>query len=257
MPSQPEQGTRWWARPEVRWVLLLWAVLTALLVVFALLVPDALMGAQASNTMTAVEDTFTVFSVAAAPVAALVWALALYSLVRWRRKGAWKPGDEDGPPIRGNGWVTGTWIAVSSLLCMFLLVWGLAELQSVTSPAAAANPMVVKVTGEQWVWTFQYPGRPGAETDELYLPVNRPVVFRVTSDDVVHSFWIGQMGIKVDANPGMVTRTQTTPDRIGTYEVRCAELCGLLHADMETPVHVVTQGQFDSWLAAQQNRRGP
>ena len=255
MPTQSEERSRWWSRPEIRWIFVLWLVLTALLVVLAVLVPPALMGDEASNTMSAVEDTFVVFSVAAAPVAALVWALAIYSLLRWRRKGA-GPSTEDGPAIRGNGWATGTWIGVSALLCLFLLVWGLAELQSVAAPAAAANPLVVKVTGEQWVWSFQYPGQQGlVESDQLYLPVDRPVVFRVTSDDVTHSFWIVQMGVKVDANPGTVTSTQTIPQRVGSYDVRCAELCGLLHADMQTTVHVVTTKQFDAWLVAQQNRR--
>lgn len=254
-PSPTEHHPRPWSRPDVRGVLLLWLVLTVLLVVLALQLPDALMGARASDTMTSVEQTFTVFSVAAAPVAALVWAIALYSLLRWRRKGPWKPGDEDGPPIRGNSWATGTWIGGSVLLCLFLLIWGLAALQSVTAPATAANPLVVKVTGEQWVWSFQYAGHPGVETDELYLPVNRPVLFKVTSDDVVHSFWLVQMGIKVDANPGMVTTTQTTPSRPGSYVVRCAELCGLLHADMQTPVHVVTEKQFAAWLSAQEHGR--
>lgn len=249
---------RWWSRPDVRGVLLLWALLTALLVVFALLVPDRLMGRQASTTMSAVEDTFTVFSVAAAPVAALVWALAIYSLLRWRRKGGWTPsedgGDDDGPPIRGNRWATGSWIGGSIVLCLFLLIWGLSELQATAAPAAT-RPLVVNVTGEQWVWSFSYPGHPGVETDELYLPVNQPVLFRVTSDDVIHSFWLVQMGIKIDANPGVVTTTQTTPTRVGTYDVRCAELCGLLHADMETPVHVVTRQQFDSWLRTQEGSR--
>jgi cytochrome c oxidase subunit 2 len=239
----------------VRGVLLLWLILTVLLVLFGLFVPDALLGPRASDTMNAVEQTFTVFTVAAAPVAALVWAIALYSLLRWRRKGSWQPGDDDGPALRGNGWATGSWIGGSVLLCLFLLVWGFAELQSVSASAATESPVAVKVTGQQWVWTFQYPGHPGVETNELYLPVNRPVVFKVSSDDVVHSFWLVQMGIKVDANPGMTTTTSTRPMRTGTYEVRCAELCGLLHADMETTVHVVTQKQFEAWLSTQTRGR--
>ncbi|MGZ4776849.1 MAG: cytochrome c oxidase subunit II [Oryzihumus sp.] len=250
-PQHEPQRRRWWPRPETRGLVLLWLVLTVLLVVFSLTVPDALMGTPASDTMAETERTFTVFSVAAAPVAALVWAIAAFSLLRWRRRGSWSPGDPDGPALRGNRWATGSWIGGSVLLCLFLLVWGLAALQSVSSPAqAATSPLVVKVTGSQWVWSFSYPGQGRVQSDQLYLPVNRPVVFHVTSDDVVHSFWLVQMGIKVDANPGMVTSTHTTPSRLGVYEVRCAELCGLLHADMETTVHVVTPKQFDAWLNA-------
>lgn len=236
---------------DLKTVGLLWAVLTVLGVVFALIVPHHLMGPPASNTMTEVERTFTVFSVASAPVAAAVWALAIYSLMRWRRRDAWKEGDPDGPALRGHGLATGAWMFVSSALCLFLLIWGLAALTKVDSAAAASNDTLeIDVTGQQWVWTFTYPDQ-GVESDQLVLPLDRPVVFKVTSDDVIHSFWLPEMGIKVDANPGVTTTTSTTPDRLGTYHVRCAELCGLLHADMETNAHVVSTDDFATWVAAQ------
>ncbi len=244
---------RWWSNRHVRVIGALWAVFTILGVIFALIVPDNLLGTPASNTMTEVERTFTVFSVASAPVAALVWALAMYSLWRWRRPGDWTPDDPDGPPIRGHGWSTGLWMFGSSALCLFLLVWGLAALSSVEAPANAASPMEIDVTGQQWVWSFTYPQDGNFESDQLYLPLDRPVVFRVTSNDVIHSFWIPEMGIKVDANPGMTTTTQTIPNRIGVYHVKCAELCGLLHADMETNVHVVSTQGFASWAASQRS----
>jgi cytochrome c oxidase subunit 2 len=242
---------RWWQNPDVRAIAALWAVFTVLGVVFALIVPDRLMGTPASNTMTEVERTFTVFSVASAPVAAVVWALAAYSLWRWRRRGSWAPGDPDGPPLRGHGWSTGLWMFGSSVLCVFLLIWGLAALSSVEAPASASSPLVIEVTGQQWVWSFTYPQNGNVESDQLYLPVDRPVVFRVTSNDVIHSFWVPEMGIKVDANPGMTTTTQTVPDRLGLYHVKCAELCGLLHADMETYAHVVSADDFTAWAASQ------
>jgi cytochrome c oxidase subunit 2 len=192
----------------------------------------------------------TVFSIAAAPVAGFVWAVALYSLIKWRRKGATGPDDQDGPPMRGSrSPATLVWVVTSSLLCVFLLVWGLAEMQKVSAAASAPNPLVVDVTGQQWVWTFSYPHNGNVESDQLYLPVDQPVVFHVHSDDVIHSFWVVQLGIKVDANPGETTETSVLPDRIGVFDVRCAELCGLLHADMETQAHVVSRSNFDRWLA--------
>ena len=253
MSETPSQGERhrWWANPDVKVIAVLWAIFTVLGVIFALIVPDNLLGTPASNTMTEVERTFTVFSVASAPVAALVWALVAYSLMRWRRKGDWTPDEPDGPALRGHGWSTGLWMFGSSALCLFLLIWGLAALSSVESPANAASPMEIDVTGQQWVWTFTYPQSGNVESDQLYLPLNRPVVFRVTSDDVIHSFWVPEMGIKVDANPGMTTTTQTIPDRLGVFHVKCAELCGLLHADMETNAHVVSTADFAGWVATQ------
>lgn len=240
----------WIRRPATRHVILLWIALTIALVFFAW-VPARIMGPPASPTKRAVEDTMTVFSIAAAPVAGLVWAVALYSLVKWRRKGAKGPEDEDGPAMRGSrSPATVVWLVVSSLLCVFMLIWGLAEISKVTASASAPHPLVVNVTGQQWVWDFTYPQNGNVQSDELYLPVNRPVVFHVTSEDVVHSFWVVQLGIKVDANPGETTRTSVLPDRIGVYDVRCAELCGLLHADMETRAHVVSDSAFNQWLAA-------
>ncbi len=246
-----QRPSHWWQGQDAQVLGGLWAVFTVLGVIFALIVPDHLMGPSASNTMTEVKRTFTAFSVASAPVAAVVWALLVYSLWKWRRRGDWTPDDPDGPPLRGHGWATGLWMFASSALCLFLLIWGLAALSSVDSPATASTPLEIDVTGQQWVWTFTYPGNGGVESEDLYLPVNRPVVFRVTSDDVIHSFWVPAMGIKVDANPGMTTTTQTTPDRLGVYHVKCAELCGLLHADMETEAHVVSSTDFDSWAATQ------
>lgn len=241
-----ERTRAWVRRPETRGIFLIWTVLTIALIFFAF-VPARLMGEPASPTMKAVEDTMTVFSISAAPVAAIVWAIALYSLIKWRHRGPGMP-TEDGPAIRSNGMLTTVWLVLSSLLCVFLLIWGLAEMQAVAGPATAARPVVVDVTGQQWVWTFSYPGNGNIESDQLYLPVNRPVVFHVKSNDVIHSFWIVQMGVKIDANPGEVTKTSVKPDKLGVFDIRCAELCGLLHADMETSAHVVKSQDFANWV---------
>ena len=235
---------RWARRREVRGVLLIWVVLTVLLCLFSF-VPARIMGTPASPTKQAVEDTMTVFTLAASPVAALVWSVAIYSVIGWRHRGPGPP-PEDGPALRSHGLTTVLWVGLSSVLCLFLLIWGIAETQAVAS--SSTEPLVVDVTGQQWVWSFSYPQQGGFETDQLYLPVDQPVVFHVRSDDVVHSFWVVQMGIKVDANPGQVTQAAVTPTRLGTFDVRCAELCGLLHADMETSVHVVNAQDFQSWL---------
>jgi cytochrome c oxidase subunit II len=244
-----DRFSNWWRQPATRHVLALWAGLTIALVLFAF-VPARIMGPPASPTKRAVEDTMTVFSIAAAPVAAVVWSIALYSLFKWRRKGATGPSDEDGPPMRGSrSPATLVWLVLSSLLCVFMLIWGLAEIQKVEASASAPDPLVVNVTGQQWVWTFSYPHNGGIESDQLYLPVDRPVVFYVRSEDVVHSFWVVQLGIKIDANPGVTTKTSVLPDKIGNYDIRCAELCGLLHADMETRAHVVSTSDFDNWIA--------
>jgi cytochrome c oxidase subunit 2 len=80
------------------------------------------------------------------------------------------------------------------------------------------------------------------------LPEDRPVHFRIESNDVVHSFWVPQFRLKSDAVPGLTTNIRLTPDRVGRYQVVCAELCGFGHATMRQKVRVVAPEEFDSWI---------
>lgn len=242
-------------RSPVRPILAIWAVLTVLLELFAIFVPARLMGVAAARTMSDIKNTVTVFSIVAAPVAAVVWSIAIYSLLRWRHRGSGRP-LQDGPPLRGNLPVQIIWVTVSSVLCLFLFIWGLVEMQAESASADTGNGLTVDVTAQQWLWTFTYPSGHNYTSNELYLPVNRPVTFDVTSEDVVHSFWLVQMGAKVDANPGEITTVSVTPDKLGTYIVRCAELCGIYHAYMDAPVHVVSDAAFQSWLKAHSGAQG-
>jgi heme/copper-type cytochrome/quinol oxidase subunit 2 len=109
----------------------IFVILTLILLAFGLWWPGASLPTTASDTQIAVRNTIIVFSIAAAPVMALVWAIAYYSLRHWTHSGETPP--EDGPPIRGNGPITLTWIIVSSLLTAFLLIWGLAALTRLPS----------------------------------------------------------------------------------------------------------------------------
>ena len=101
------------------------------------------------------------------------------------------------------------------------------------------------------MWTFEYPGNGRITSDVLVVPVDVPLYFNVTSLDVLHSFWVVEAGVKIDANPGAITNTGFTPNKLGTFNIRCAELCGLHHAYMETKLVVVTQQDFDSWVREQ------
>lgn len=239
------------AKKKIRWneLIIIWLVLSAITVVGSMTIIPRLMPRAASNTMHLTILTVVVFSVAAAPVGSLVYAVAAYGLRHWRSGSGDEP-PADGPALRGNNLITGVWLVVSTLLCVFLLVWGLAAL-STDDAAAARSSMTVDVTGQQWLWTFHYPGT-SVTSNSLYLPINRTVTFDVTSLDVVHGFWILQMGVKIDANPGVTTTVTVTPNKLGTYDVRCSELCGLYHAYMTAQVHVVTPAQYRTWLASNQ-----
>ena len=221
-------------------------ILTVVLLAFGIWWPNATLPTTASDTQEAVRMTLLVFSIAAAPVMALVWGISYFSLRHWSHSGDAPP--EDGPPIRGNNRVVGSWLIVSSVLTAFLLVWGLSELTATTTISSSASPEIIKVTGQQWLWSFSYPEDGGVSSPDLVLPLNRPVVFQVTSTDVIHSFWLPEMGIKIDANPAVTTSVSTTPTLLGTFNVRCAELCGLNHSYMETTATVMGGDDFNSWI---------
>jgi cytochrome c oxidase subunit 2 len=145
-----------------------------------------------------------------------------------------------------------TWVVISIILVVFLFGYGLVFYNQIQS-ASASNVLVVHVNGEQWLWNYSYPQYgDNAYSTTLVLPVNRPVRFDITSTDVQHSFWIPAFAVKQDAVPGQTTHISATPTQLGTYEVRCAELCGVYHSYMETPVQVVTPDFFDSWIATLQ-----
>lgn len=229
-------------------IFIIWIVMTAIGVLVGVFLPSRILPPMLSVEGHTVIVTIILFTVLAAPVAAIVYALALYSLIGWRHRGNQDEPPPDGPPIRGNGPLTVVWLVVSSVLCLSLLVWGLGEYTREQAPRA--NTLQVDVTGQQWVWDFTYPGT-GVSSRVLILPDNRTVQFNVTSVDVTHGFWLPDMGVQVDANPGEVTTIQTTTDKLGSFVIRCSQLCGLYHSFMYTSGSVVTSTNFSKWLQSQ------
>ena len=225
-------------------------VFTIIGVLLALFLPTHMFPFSMSPEMHDAVLTFVVFTIAAAPVAALVYAIAAYSLIAWRKKGANNNEEppEDGAPSHGSGLITSLWIGTSVVLVLFLLVWGMAELSAET--AQQSNAIQVNVTGQQWMWTFSYPGT-GVTTHNLILPEGRQIDFNVTSMDVTHGFWPVEMGVQIDANPNVIDHIAATTNRLGSFDVRCSQLCGLYHAYMQTKGTVVTNAQFATWLASQ------
>ncbi len=245
---QVTNKARWWKSADVKKTAILWVVITPIIGYVATEVQLRSIGAPASEVMASVKSLMGIFTWAASPVAGLVAALALTSLMGKRHYGDNPPPDAD-HEIRNSPRAAATWLVVSTLLCLFALITGLVVLQKDSESILDAKAININVTGQQWVWNFDYPESKGVRSEVLYLPVNRPVVFHITSKDVKHSFWVVQMGIKMDANPGYVTETAVTPNKIGVFDVRCAELCGLLHAYMQNKVHVVSQADYDAWLS--------
>lgn len=230
-----------------------WVVVTAAsLLGAAVMDPFPTAGADAAKT---VDDAFRVMTFMAAPVFGLVIAGLVTSLVSHRSKG---PAD-DGESIRGTNAVPKVWFGATTALAVVVMIYpgltGLAELRK-----DQTADLQVNVTGQRWMWIVQYPsqGVTVSGASEIVLPRGERVQFNVTAPvgDVLHSFWIPAFRLKLDAVPGQTGRIFLTPTELGdgatdiAYRLQCAELCGLQHAKMVTPVRVVERDEFDRWVAA-------
>jgi cytochrome c oxidase subunit 2 len=206
---------------------------------------------QAGNVRT----LYTVLLIASVPVFVLVETVVLYSVWKFRMK----PGEEekDGPPIHGNTRLEVIWTALPAITLIALAAYTYSVL--VANEATKPNTMTVNVTERQFAFEFSYPQSDGKAivSPDLYLPDNRPVVFKLRSLDVIHSFFVPEFSEKLDAVPGITTTLRVTPDRIGTYPAECTELCGAGHSLMRAAVHVVAPSGFQTWLSAQKPNAPP
>ena len=112
---------------------------------------------------------------------------------------------------------------------------------------ASKTILPIQVIGQQWKFTYRYPTFGGFETNQLVVPDDTTIEFNVTSLDVIHSFWAYQLGVKADANPDYNNVAYTTTQQLGSFIVRCAELCGIWHGAMYNSGAVVSKQQFESW----------
>lgn len=233
-----------------RRVMISWVVVSIVgIIVWILLAPVIL--PQGASNLDSVDDlTIIVLTALAVPVAAFVFVFLAYSLIFFRTKD--RP-TEDAVPLRPRPGLQIGWLGITSVLCLFLFFWGLVAFYQESSVAASPDTLIVKVTAQQWLWSFEYPQYSiSSQSQVIELPVNRPVQFFVTSEDVLHGFSIRALGVRIDANPGEMTDTPVvTPNVIGNYTVNCVELCGLLHSYMWEAVNVVDQSTFNSWITSQ------
>jgi cytochrome c oxidase subunit II len=264
-PAEPRHGLRLF----VIWFVL---ALAADLVIWFVWYPHLPPG-RMSDSAQGHQFDIAVLAISAAPVIIFVLLYFIYAIVVWRAR----PGDDsDGAPIYGNTKVQATWIIGTSAIVLFLFVFGTYELvvpagagggegpapiwklsatQSGTWTPGTNTMLQVQVIGQQWVFSYRYPQFGGLETTQLYLPVDTPVEFHVTSLDVIHSFWPYLLGVKADANPNVDNVAYTTAKQMGSFVVRCNELCGIWHGAMFNNGYVVSQAAFESWATGMQAKQ--
>jgi cytochrome c oxidase subunit 2 len=181
----------------------------------------------------------------ACAVYVVVAALIVYAATRGRRK---RSADSRLQPNTFI-WVGG--VAVPFVILMVLAVVTVHTTAALRKPSAGA--LEIDVAGHDWWWAVRYASAGVTTANEIHLPAGQPVDIRLTSDNVIHSFWVPELAGKEDVIPGQTNHLRFTADDPGTYRGRCAEFCGLQHAHMDIVVVVETPGDFGRWLARRQS----
>ena len=257
-------------RPHIVRLLVIWVILSVAGIVAVLQIhyppyDQSIQGQDQASTL-------KLLTAIATPVFVGVVMTVIYSAIYFRRT---TQELVDGPPMVGNTPIQIAWVTISAIIVLFLAVFGIVTLANESVAQAVGQPgraigqsggqtgsgtaggsgaeLQVQVIAQQWYFTYRYADYGGVETTHLYLPLDRPVELHVTSLDIVHSFWAYQLGVKADANPGVDNIFHVTPQKTGSFQIRCAELCGLWHGSMtDAEGQIVSQADFDAWIAQQQ-----
>ncbi len=256
------------ATPEVRhgWrFVAIWVVISAVLdPLFYIFAGPHIPPGRMTNTAGGAQFDFNVLFVLALPVLVGVWTYMAYAVVMWRASRG-GPEPVGGPAARGNLSIQVWWIVITTALVVFLFGFGTYELVQPSGAGGAQGPspiwtpashtsLPVQVIAQQWKFTYRYPTYGGMETTQLVLPDHTSIAFHVTSLDVIHSFWAYQLGVKADANPAQDDIAFTTTDQLGSFIVRCSELCGIWHGAMYNSGEVVSPSAFQAWATSTENR---
>ncbi len=239
------------------------------------LAPAAMAGAftPESGGSPNADDIATVYKIilyVSIPIFLLVEGTLIWCLVKYRaRRGGPEPAQ-----IRGNtplelGWTVGAAVILVVLAVVAFIYLGdinnpsasgpngLAQGVQVASIDQSAPPrdggptLTIGVNGQQYLWRYEYPGGDAFSYYEMVVPTNTTVVLRITSSDVIHSWWIPKLGGKADATPGYVNETWFKIAKEGVYEGQCAELCGSNHADMRGQVRAVSPERYTAFVRRQ------
>jgi cytochrome c oxidase subunit 2 len=195
--------------------------------------------------------------IASLVVGVFVWGLIIWVMIRFRKRHA----DEQPRQTRYNLPLELLYTLVPFLIIGVLFFFTVQAQNGVLAKETTRPLTTINVIGQKWSWTFNYmeASNPAVGTvvheagtidkiPDLYLPVNKPVRFNLASADVIHSFWVPAFYFKLDVIPGRHNSFDVTPDRVGVYSGKCAELCGTYHSAMLFTVHVVTEQEYTAYL---------
>jgi cytochrome c oxidase subunit 2 len=201
------------------------------------------------------------------PVAMAVLVFFAYALIVFRERDP--AAVLEGPAVRGHAGAQLWWLVTTTAIVLFLAGYGTLRMLAdgagggqgpnpIAKPSAGpGGPLQVQVIAQQWHFTYRYPSYGGVETPHLVLPAGQTIELHVTSLDVIHSFWAYQLGVKADANPGVDNIAYVQTKKPLTFDVHCAELCGVFHGYMYDTGRVVAPAGFATWIAQEQRQYAP
>jgi cytochrome c oxidase subunit 2 len=171
-----------------------------------------------------------------------IFATIFYFMVKYRRRS-----DDDRPAdIEGNLKLEIAWTVIPALICAVIFVWASSLYFRNSRPPAASTEIFV--IGKQWMWHLQHPEGP-REINELHVPVNVPIKLTMTSEDVIHDFYVPAFRVKKDVLPGRYTSIWFQATKVGTYHIFCGQYCGADHAEMIGWVYVMTPTDYAAWIS--------
>jgi cytochrome c oxidase subunit 2 len=236
------------------------AAFASLLAVLAAAQPVA---AQASTTSALINELNTKLLVVAIPITLLTEGILIYTIIRFRN-------NDEAKPTKENRRLEITWTVATAIVLLFVGVasYGVLANEDVTytqsqGPNVEAGDVVVSVDAFQWNWNMSYPSEgitnlQGSQTDlttasgpVIVIPEGQDVYFRITAQEVLHSFSVPELGLKQDAIPEQENTIKTVATETGEYQGYCTEYCGVGHSQMYFTVVVVSQEEYDSFVQAQ------
>jgi len=207
------------------------------------------LGEAASRTTGQVDALFLFITFVSLFFFLLVEGLLIYFAIRYRKRKGAEPSET--PDIRGSLFLETVWILIPTIVVAGFFYYGYMVFRDIRTPSPGATD--IHAVGRQWLFEFRYPdGR--TSINELRVPVGRPVKLILTSDDVIHSFYVPDYRLKQDMVPGQYTTLYLHPDKEGTYPILCAEYCGVGHSTMRAELIVMEPGAYAAW---RETKEGP
>jgi cytochrome c oxidase subunit 2 len=189
-------------------------------------------------------NLFTPFFYVAVVIGIAVLAATVILPFRFKAR----EGNENPRQTHGNSTLEITWTIIPALILAVMAIFTVPTIFKLAKIPKGPNVIHVDVMGKQWWWEYRYPKEGIYTANELHIPIGRPVVLTLTSDNVIHDFWVPELSGKKDVVPGETHTEVIQATHAGTYLGQCAEYCGLGHADMRLRVIAESQADYDAWV---------